>query len=92
MKLPSRTHSYSTLGAIANAMLAFLSLFAAFLGTAALVQGHTAIPVVLSRSRHVGQGIVDITDEVWLKGKLPATRKRDSSVSQKMRCEMDRSA
>jgi len=35
-------------------------------------EGH---PVVLSSSRHVTQGIVDITDEVWLKGKLSATSK-----------------
>lgn len=35
-------------------------------------EGH---PVVLSTSRHVTQGIVDITDEVWLKGKLSATSK-----------------
>jgi len=35
-------------------------------------EGH---PVVLSSSRHITQGIVDITDEVWLKGKLSATSK-----------------
>jgi hypothetical protein len=35
-------------------------------------EGH---PVVLSSSRHVTQGIVDITGEVWLKRKLSATSK-----------------
>jgi hypothetical protein len=35
-------------------------------------EGH---PVVLSTSRHVTQGIVEITDEEWRKGKLSATSK-----------------
>ncbi len=35
-------------------------------------EGH---PVVLSSSRHVTQGMVDITDEAWLKGRLSATSK-----------------
>jgi hypothetical protein len=35
-------------------------------------EGH---PVVLSSSRHVTQGIVDIADEVWGRGKLSATSK-----------------
>ncbi|MGA2033790.1 MAG: glycoside hydrolase family 36 protein [Thermoguttaceae bacterium] len=33
-------------------------------------EGH---PVVLSSSRHITQGIVDISDELWLKGKLSGT-------------------
>ena len=35
-------------------------------------EGH---PVVLSSSRHVTQGIIDITGEVWRRGKLSATSK-----------------
>lgn len=39
------------------------------------VRADEAHPIVLSSSRHVTQGIVDITDEVWLDGKLSATSK-----------------
>jgi hypothetical protein len=45
-------------------------------------EGH---PVVLSSSRHVTQGIVDITDEVWLKGKLSATSKLVGNDSYEIR-------
>ncbi len=35
-------------------------------------EGH---PLVLSSSRHITQGMVDISDEVWRRGKLSATSK-----------------
>ncbi|MGO9113342.1 MAG: glycoside hydrolase family 36 protein [Thermoguttaceae bacterium] len=39
------------------------------------LRGDEGHPVVLSSSRHVTQGIVDITDEAWRSGKLSATSK-----------------
>ena len=39
------------------------------------VRADAGHPLVLSSSRHVTQGMVDITDEAWLKGRLAATSK-----------------